>query len=254
MQSLINLHKSNLGLKEKYCRFMKELIFKSYLKNYESVEILGQNFLENLFVTVFETKKQNSTFRYLLIENIKKSVIYKLKILPNLDGYIVFCKQDFAKKLPLNIRRKFAKRGIAMTYERGLKDSKSFCFHRLISSLYYNCLNLEIHHIDKNKHNNFFENLVPLTAQKHKEIENNINCIKLSLEEKSNLANKTKSKITLAKNEDLIMEILNLKLQNKSLFETEKLINYKIKKSKIAEIISFFYYSKDFLKWLKHQQ
>ena len=181
---------------------MKELIFKSYLKNYESVEILGQNFLENLFVTVFETKKQNSTFRYLLIENIKKSVVYELKILPNLDGYIVFCKQDYARKIPLNIRKKFAKKGIAMTHERGLKNNKSLCFHRLVASLYYNCLNLEIHHIDKNKHNNFFENLVPLTAQKHKEIEN---CFELSLKEKENLTNKTKNKITLAKNDNLIL-------------------------------------------------
>lgn len=233
---------------------MEEIVFKSYLKNYESIEILGQNFLENLFVTVFETKKQNSTFRYLLIENIKKSVVYKLKILPNLDGYIVFCKQDFAKKLPLNIRRKFAKRGIAMTYERGLKDNKSFCFHRLISSLYYNCLNLEIHHIDKNKHNNFFENLVPLTAQKHKKIENCLNCFELSLKEKENLTNKAKNKITLAKNENLILEILNLKAQNQSILKIEKTINHKIKKSKIAEILSFFYYSSDFLKWIKYQQ
>lgn len=246
------------SLKTLYRFFLRAYVENNYISKYKNALILGENFLGSYYVVIFENFEVLKVKRFLLIENISQPILLELKPTPNTDGYITMSKKHLNKNLPKKIIKSFASRGYASTIEIGLKTNKSFCWHRLVACLYYNCLGKEIHHImPEDKTCNDITNLVPLKKHFH----NNLHKLDLAFatslarNEQTILRKKSfKENITVANNDELLWEILKLKntgMKPKSII----LIFHKlIKKSKIYEILSFYHYSKEFVIWLKIQQ
>lgn len=239
------------SLKELYQLFLIYFINSKYFEDINNINILGANFIDNLFIVVFQ--KNNRIF--IIIENILTPIFIELKQVKNKDGYITIDKNFYSKVIPQKIREKLAKRGLCLTYATGMKNNKSLCLHRLITCLYFNCINKEVHHINKNKIDNYITNLIPLDAISHKRIDNDLlNGVNFAINEQEQLKSKLKkTRTTLANNEQILYEILSLKNKQLPVKKIIKIIK-KIRKSKIYEIINYFYYSNEFKIWLKMQQ
>lgn len=241
------------SLERFYRQFSYERVVNAYLKDKNEYVVLAENFVENLYFFIYELDTKHKYF--LIIENIKNPIIKELKTLKNKDGYIVVSKKDFSQKISLKIRKKLAKRGICFTVENGLKCNKYFCLHRLVACLYFDCIGLEVHHINKNTLCNSILNLVPLTPDFHKLVDNDLkNGENFAKDVQNHLFSKKKKRNqTVANSDNVICEILKYKTCG---FPTPKIID-KIqkyaKKSKIYEILNFYYYLEDFIKWLKIQ-
>ena len=239
-------------LKEQYRHYMRKLICEKYLKDPERLTILGENFVERFYFVVFETTGDKYK-RLIIIENIDNPIFKELKILKNPDGYIVVNKADFAKIISKNIRKKLAQRGICSSIEIGLKANKYLCFHRLIACLYYKCLESEIHHINKDVADNSIINLVPLSKSLHRLIDNDLkNGENFARDTQFHVLKKsTKFNNTVASYDNVQKDIITLKNDDFSVKKIAKKLNRYIKKSKVYEIYNFYYYSKNFIEWLK---
>lgn len=241
-------------LQNAYHQFMRKRITQKYLSDFDNLLVLGENFIDNYYFIIFETHKDKYKV-YIIVENIDMPVFQELKVILNGDKYAVVDKSNFSKILPLKIRKKLAKRGLCSTVDIGLKTNKYFCLHRLIACLYFNCLNLQVHHINKNISDNHISNLVPLTTDFHKVVDNDLrNGEAFAKNTQFQLLNKCKKfNLTVANNENILKEIIELKNASISIKEIINKLKRFIKKSKVYEICNFFYYSKEFIKWLELQ-
>ena len=250
------------SLKTLYRLFLRAHVENNYISKYKNALILGENFVKSCYIVLFEVKEiaesEINVKRFILIENIKNPILLELKIVPNSDGYITISKKHFNKNLPIKIVKKLANKGIASTIEIGLKTDKSFCWHRLVACLYYNCLEKEVHHImSEDITCNDITNLIPVSKSFHTSLHNMDLSLSISLarEEQSVLRRKYYiEKQTIASNAELIFQILKLKNDGIKPNQIIKKVKKSIKKSKVYEILSIFYYSKSFIEWLKTQE
>lgn len=198
--------------------------------------------------------------RFILIENTKIPIIIGLNCFLNGYGYLV-CngKQAFTDKKAQKIYPKLIKKGLFKGRRTESKEgSNIFPLHRLITCIYEDIYEYEIHHIDKTKKNNYIRNLVKAIKQKHDKIHRMSNkegqqeSFKMQAKLKSNLFRKIKN--TLAQRPETILEILQKNIEGLSVEEIEEDFKSKIKKSKIHEILNYFHYKKDFSEWLKKPQ
>lgn len=194
--------------------------------------------------------------RYLIIENIKVSKIFKIETVAHKDGYVITsrkCLQDF---MPVNAFKSLLKQGLYMT-EKAKNSSydNKIGLHRLNLCLYVDITGISVHHIDKNKQNNYILNLLPISSEKiHTELDHSDPNLELAC----NLQKDFKRKIfktknqTIASNDEIILEILNLKVQGLKTNAIIKKLKSKIKKSSVYKIIKEFFYAKDFLNAIKN--
>ena len=243
---------SEFALKEQYKRFLHSFVVEKHLKKFSEIKILGENFIENCYFLIFEVLEEKQTY-FLIIENIEKPIFEKLKAIKNPDNYMVVNKKHFAQIVPIKIREKLAKRGLCSNFEIGMKKNKYFCLHRFVACLYFNCIGFEVHHINKNPCDNHYLNLVPLKPAYHKLVDSDLQNGELfAKDEQQHLLGRSyKSYRTVANNDSLLNEFINLKNQNFSMKEIASKLNRYLKKSKIYELNLFFYYSKGFQKWLE---
>ena len=246
------------SLKTLYRFFLRAYVENNYISKYKNALILGENFLGSYYVVIFENFEVLKVKRFLLIENISQPILLELKPTPNTDGYITMSKKHLNKNLPKKIIKSFASRGYASPIEIGLKTNKSFCWHRLVACLYYNCLGKEIHHImPEDITCNDITNLIPVNKSFHTSLHNMDLSLSISLarEVQSVLRRKYYTeKQTVASNAELIFQILKLKNDGINPNQIIKKVKRSIKKSKVYEILSIFYYSKSFIEWLETQE
>ena len=126
---------------------------------------------------------------------------------------------------------------------------------RLVGCLYSDITGMEMHHINKDKTDNSFINLVPLESDINKSIdslpeEEMIEFGRQKHKEWEELINK-KKRDTVANNPKLILDILSIGI-NKTAVAVLKLFKKKIKSIKtIRNILNTFFYKEEFLKYLK---
>ena len=246
----------------KYRQFLREYVDKKYLQHYKNVTVLGENFVDNYYVVLFETQEDSlyhpmpEMRRFILVENIEKPILSKLIPQPDKKGYITMKKSELKGIVGNRLYNKFANQGIATTKEIGLRTNKRFCWHRLIACLYYNCIDKQIHHINRHISDNSINNLVPLKESTHKKIDNfdfNGNFLSIDYQEHEKYKIR-RTKRTIAKDDDVIMDIIHFSLNGhkiKTIINKKKRI---LKKSSIYKIVKIIYYKKEFLNWLQNQQ
>ena len=228
-------------LKEIYRKeFMRREVDEQYLQEQENVIVLGERFLGNDYVLVFQAEKDNVRKYYLLNENIKKSNLLKMTHYDNNYNYHVANKNIFnndklCKKLHNNGLHEF-KRDKEEDYP------KSFLVHRLVACLYQPIFEHEIHHIYKNRQQNNICNLVKLRTRRHKFVEKLP--IYTGIDVSLRMQRRQKKQIfkvqrrTLSQNTKLILEIL----QGKN-------VERKICENNIYDIKKDFFYANEFLEW-----
>lgn len=239
--------------KSKYHFFMRSKIDQKYFQNFKYVEVLGERFVGKYYVVIFQASNYMKGYKediYVIVENIKKSILVKLKTESHADKYIVFLKNALRSKIPKCVYKHLVKNGLYGSIENGIKlDNTRFGLSRLVACLYHNILGLEVHHIYKDVSLNDISSLVPVSRDVHVRLD------KLPLEQgmqQSNIIQKKllqeslKSRITLASNDSVILEFLELRQKDSN----KKSIIQKFKKymgqSKIYEYLGFFFYCSEF--------
>lgn len=219
-------------LKEIYHKeFMRRKVDEQYLQKYENVIVLGERFIEQYYVVVFQVEKDRATKYYILIENIKKAELIELERFELNRIYVVFNKKRFEKQV-INERllKKIYKNGLFKKIEIGLIELKDkngkvktvlnkkkeslWDLNRLVVSLYQNILGFEIHHIDEDPMKNHICNLLKIEEKLHDWLHNHVDDYKKRVQFCLEMQNKQKKKIctkhrnTLAQREELTIEKL----------------------------------------------
>lgn len=204
-------------LKEIYHKeFMRRKVDEQYLQKYENVIVLGERFIEYYYVLIFQAQDNNKLAFYLLIENIKKPYLAKAKHYSNKDGYYTANKTIFNNK---RLKSKLHNNGLHAKKKNKENDyPTSFLIHRLVSCLYQNIFDYEIHHINKANQQNNVCNLVKLRQKRHRWVESlpiNIGiAISLRMQRRQKRKMFKVKRQTLAQNERLILEILKKENNN----------------------------------------
>lgn len=191
---------------------------------------------------------------YIVVCNLKNSICFELPVNVQENNYARFYKNSLKHNIPLKLYEKLIKKGLFLNLSVGNNSNNSECtIHRLVACLYYNCLGKEIHHISKNKTENHICNLIPVSKKLHIQLDN--------IDMESNLYNselvqiellkKLKSRMTLAKNDELIYEILGDLTNGFTISELIQKYKSKIKKSTIYNLVAKYILFGDFIIWLK---
>ena len=189
-------------------------------------------------------KKQNKTW-HLIIENVCDSQIIELKRNNNFkDSYIRINKSEF-KKLPKTLYKKLVNNGLYKGGEYiGFNENNSeSSIHRLVSSIYYPCENLEIHHISNCTNQNEIANLLPIHTNWNKQFEKMPfeKTYSISKQKQMKLIKKYhKSKSTIFQNLLYLQDVMEkLKTKSiKSLIKKDK----RLKKSSMYKLKKLYYY------------
>ncbi len=204
------------NLRKKYHIFMRELVDNKYLKSFENVKVLGEWFVFDYYVVIFQSITKNSQLKvYIIVENINRPVIpLDLQISKNSNGYII-TKQNILKTLPKRLYQKLVKNGVFEKLETEQnKNNSTFSIHRLVLSLYTGCLNQKVHHINFCRNFNAIPNLINMIKPKHDKTHKlrRKDAILWGLKDQDKLKVKLfkPKKHTLAEN--LISEILKLRI------------------------------------------
>lgn len=191
---------------------------------------------------------------YVIEENTKHSKIFELKVDIYSDNYVRFNQNSLKYFLGEKCFKKLLQNGLFKTKkERNYNATTSI--QRLVACLYSDITDKEIHHINKDRLDNRFINLVPLDSDTHAEMNN------LSGEEllkQGNIKHKEwverinkQPRKTLSKNSLLIIEILSNSI-TKTVKELHKQFKNKIKSIKVLrKIVNTFFYNEEFLTYLK---
>ena len=98
--------------------------------------------------------------RYLIIENIKDSKMFKIETMPHKDSYVITSRKCLQDYMPVNAFKTLLKQGLYMTEKaKNSRHDNKIGLHRLNLCLYKNITGISVHHIDKNKQNNCITNL-----------------------------------------------------------------------------------------------
>lgn len=197
-------------------------------------------------------KKQKHYF--VIEENIKKSKMFELKVDIYSDNYVRFNQDSLKEHLEKKSFKKMLQNGLFKS-KKVRNYNATTSIQRLVACLYGDITGMEIHHINKDRLDNRFINLVPLDSDTHAEINN------LSGEEllrQGNLKHKEwverinkQPRKTLSKNHLLIIEILSNSV-TKTTKELHKQFKNKIKSIKVLRnIVKTFFYNEEFLTYLK---
>ena len=205
------------SLRKKYHIFMRELVDNKYLKNFENVKVLGEKFIFNYYIVIFQSLTRGKPLRvYIVVENINNPILpLDLQVFKNYSRYIV-TKQNLLKNLPKKLYKKLIDNGIFEKLEtaQSVKNS-TFSVHRLVLSLYTECLNQKVHHIDYRRGFNAIYNLINVIESKHIKLHKLDK--KVAIIESIKEQNKLKLKLASLKRntlaENLIPEMLKLRLE-----------------------------------------
>lgn len=162
-----------MKFKKQYQIFMREFIDKKWLQDYKNVKVLAENFIcKKYYMVIFEADNEdNETTVYILIENyknVKKPI--KIHSYINPYGYRITSKDELIGKIPACIYSKLIENGLFEHKERAYGNKKArgtFGVHRLVLSLYDECLRHKVHHINLKRAFNPICNLVKLIKPMH---------------------------------------------------------------------------------------
>lgn len=196
---------------------------------------------------------------YLIVENIKQSGRREIPIEINENGYYKLDRECLIDCLPQQVFSELIKRGIYINGKDSLKDSNVY-IQRFVPSLYYNMVELEGHHLMKNKAQSDILHIIPLKTGIHQQIDRLTDIqkgIDKSIEQEKELQIiqfGKKPQRRLQNRATVIESILKLKVSGKSTGEIIEAMKPTICDKKVREHLKFFHYASGFLEYLKNQE
>lgn len=243
-----------------------EYLYKTFLRNkvnnsmilnqYNNSKIIGDNILDGCYFVLLEDYSCTNKTYILLVENCLSTKNVLLTYDKNTTKYNIFPKNILKESLSEKAYSSLIKNGLFSNINSGFSQYNNYTsIHRLNMCLYKNILNLEVHHMDKNKKNNFIFNLVPIAEKEHKKLDilqgkeywNSTNQYFLEFLKYLN----KKRRNTIANRNEIIYEILILLKSGKTPIEISDYFGKKIGKSKIYEIKKYYFYLNDFINYVK---
>lgn len=221
---------SKLNLKQAYRYFMREFVYKKWLQYYNNVRVLAENFINikyiRYYIVIFEAdNKDGERTVYILIEN-HKEVESPLEIASYIDtkGYCISNKYELLGRIPTCIYSQFIENGLFQDKEKaygGPKSKGTFGIHRLILSLYDECVGYKVHHINKKRAFNPVCNLVKMIQKKHDNVHKTYNKVSFtagvirSLQEQNKLKRilLTPQRFSNAENPKNIIQVLKWRIK-----------------------------------------
>ena len=183
--------------------------------------------------------------------------MFELKTFTSSDKYIRFNQNS--------IKDFLGSKSFKLLLENGLFKTKmireynaTLDIQRLVGCLYSDITSMEMHHINKDKSDNHFTNIVPLESEVNKHIDSLplnelIEFGKQKHKEWEQRINK-KKRDTVANNPYLIIDILSNSI-NKTAVAIHKLFRKEIKSIKtIRNILNTYFYKEDFLQYLQRNK
>lgn len=209
------------------------------LKDYQPIKVLNKDFVDQYYVLIFT---KDGKYYILLANAGENSGVFEIKLTSNSAKYVVSKKNDLKAIVPNKLFKKLVNRGLYKNKKSALSGwNNRWAIHRLVACLTYNIIDFEVNHI-ASKDDNDIGSLNPTTRGRNEEYKNNN---QLAIEDKEKidrelLKRKVNSRNTLAKNPNLIKEILYLhyeeNLQPKEIHKKLKRISL----TKIYDIINFY--------------
>lgn len=135
-----------------YLLFLRMLVDKKYLQKYEHATVLGERFIGRYYVVVFKVEKNGNITYHIIVENIKKTTLINLSRASNDDGYTVFEKYNFQRQMKDydSLYKSLANNGLYKNIVSSYNGKNGpFSVHRLVTCLYLDIKNREVHHITK---------------------------------------------------------------------------------------------------------
>lgn len=244
-----------MELRRLYRVFMWQKITATRIQK-ETDELLNAGFVDNFYVVLIQDKQQPLKHK-LIVANDGTITTVTINAIKNNTGYLIFNIKEL-EKIPVKCLKKMNNNGLFMT-DRKRTDYKPYTsIHRLSYCISDNCKGYEIHHINKQINNNKRRNLVKVTSTINKQFEEvwlKDETMKMIVEgHKLNweqVEKKMNIKRYLTNNDRLELEIVKYSI-NHTTKETIKQFKKVIKTpQKIREIINFYYYKDEFIKWLE---
>lgn len=237
--------------------YLSQEIKKKYLSQFNDCTILGQNFVDTTYILILEVRENyyNKTKFYVIEENIKNSKIFELKTFTASDGYIRFNQNSLKNFIEPKSFKALLKNGLFKT-KKDRTYNAPISVQRLVGCLYGDITGMDMHHINKNKSDNRFMNLVPLDGDTNKRIDNlptdeMIQFGETTHQEWVQQINK-KKRNTLSENPLLILDILTHSIGKKQK-DVHRQFRDKVKSIKIIrKILKTYYYKENFIFFLKH--
>jgi len=202
--------------------------------------------------------KRKSKEWYMVVENIKDGYEFKINVLGNdrhEDSYIRFYKKELKQNISKSLFNKLLKNGLYKSKDAGKTLKNSLCsMHRLVASLYYDCTEKEVHHIDKNPENNEILNIIPVNEDTHCLLDKDIIFNKIESHKIQNnyIQNTFKFRNVITNNENLIKDILIFEKKGLNKNQIHRKFKSKIKsKRTLHEILKLYFYTGELLEHLE---
>lgn len=224
----------------------------------DSLTILNVGFVDNYYMAVMQSKK-NELEHTIIVKNIKNPTQIPLQAEYGQGGYHVFNRNKI-DRLPKKLINKLNKNGLFKTDKENRSPNAKTSIHRLVSCIDGNCKGLDVHHINKDIHQNDICNLVPVTTEQNNELEYIKNYYEdgfnIMLQEGYRLKAKDEEqkrniKRYMKDNESLQLEIIEYGINHKPSEAIHKYKRYIGTPQIIRNIYNYFYYKVEFLNWLK---
>lgn len=220
--------------------------------------MLNVGFVDNYYLMITQDNKEQLKHT-LIIGNITKCIKVTFKAIYNKNGYMVFNIKELKEKIPKKCFNKLLNRGLFKNKKK--REYNTFTsIHRLVYCINDNCIDKEIHHINKDKSNNTEMNLVSLTGKENKEMEQikdskEFKKIGFKIKDKKEEEKEKKikkKKSYKANNDKLQMEIIKYAINHTTKETIKRYKKFIRTPQKIREIINFYYFKGEFLEWLKY--
>lgn len=246
----------NEFLKNLYHGYIKARVNEEYVFNNPNAMVMGENMLNGYYFLLLDDWNISFSQVYLIVENCKTPCCIKVTTKePNPHSYCTFRKSVLKNFVPSRAFNTLINNGLYKDFTKAISPMDNLTsVHRLNMCLYTDIKDLEVHHNNKIKTNNYIANLTPVEEKLHDyldmlpEPEFSALTNKLHFEFKQSLCKQRRDSV--ANRDEVVLDILLLLWKGFSPIEIEKKLNGRVHKSKIYEIKNYYFYLDEFLEYL----
>lgn len=242
-------------LEKLYRDFLRNKIHQKYIYNNPNYFVLGENIL-NGYYYVLLSEWGDERYEYsLIIENCKHPDCKHIQLSHNPE-YDIFKKSALKNIIPKKAFETLIKNGLFKDINSGYDRKKDnlAAIHRLNMCMYTDIKELEVHHNNKKKRDNFITNLTPIHKPLHYELDNmpepQFSRVTSELHNNFKKDLHKQKRNTLSNRDELVIEILILLSKGLKPEKIAKKYRNRIQKSKIYQIKRYYFYLDEFLNYL----
>ncbi len=246
----------NEFLKNLYHGYIKAKFNEEHVLYNPNTFVMGENILDGYYFLLLDDWNISFSQVYLIVENCKTPCYLSVTTKePNPYKYCTFRKSVLKNFMPKGAFNALINNGLYKDYSKAISSIDNLAsVHRLNMCLYTDIKDLEVHHNNKIKTDNYIANLTPVEEKLHDaldmlpEPEFSRLTNKLHFEFKQSLMKPRRDSV--ASRDEVVLDIILLLWKGLAPIEIEKKLGGRVHKSKIYEIKNYYFYLDEFLEYL----